>query len=242
MTERTGGRAGSMAGAPVVLLDVDNTLLDNDRVQADLGERIELAGGAAARERYWALYEMLRSERGYADYLGTLERLAAERLDGRRLDDLTAFLLDYPFRDRLYANALEAIEALKDWSLPVIVSDGDTRYQPNKIRRSGIWDAVEGRVLIYVHKEQMQDEIDRLYPAWHHVMVDDKLRILAAMKAHRGTALTTVFVRQGHYAHDPAVLSKFAPADLSIERIGDLLTCDLSGRLDATRSAHRRAP
>jgi hypothetical protein len=237
LTGRTGSQAGSMAGAPVILIDVDNTLLDNDQVQADLADRIEQAGGAAARERYWVLYEMLRAELGYADYLGALERLAAEQLDGRRLDELTAFLMEYPFPGRLYPDALEVLEALKTWSLPVIVSDGDTTYQPHKIRRSGLWDTVEGRVLIYIHKEQMQDQIDRLYPAERRAMVDDKLRILAAMKAQRGQALTTVFVRQGHYAHDPAVLAKYPPADISLERIGDLLTCDLRGALGAARPA-----
>src|SRR4051812_26159752 len=217
----------------VVLLDVDNTLLDNDRVQADLGNRIEHIGGPDARERYWAIYEDLREHLGYTDYLGALQRLAAERLDGRRLEELTSFLMEYPFRERLYPRALEAIRKLETWALPVIVSDGDTRYQPHKIRRSGLWDAVEGRVLVYVHKEEMQDEIDRLYPAARHAMVDDKLRILAAMKAHRGDRLLTVFVRQGHYAHDPSIVGAYPRADLSLEQIGDLIDSDLRDRLDA---------
>jgi FMN phosphatase YigB (HAD superfamily) len=161
------------------------------------------------------------------DYLGALKRLAAETKDARRLESLTAFLLEYPFGQRLYPQALEVIAYLREWALPVIVSDGDSVYQPRKIRRSGLWDAVEGRVLIYVHKEQMQDEIDRLYPAPHHAMVDDKLRILAAMKSHRGERITTIFVRQGHYALDPQAIAAYPGADLSLEHIGDLLTCDL---------------
>ena len=222
----------ALEGAPVVLLDVDNTLLDNDRVQADLGDRIEQVLGTGAREHYWRVYEQLRNELGYADYLGALRRLAADGMDSTRVEALTSFLLDYPFDLRLYPRALEVLAYLSAWALPVIVSDGDTMYQPHKIRRSGLWDAVEGRVLVYLHKEQMLDEIDRLYPASHRAMVD-KLRILTAMKAQRGRALTTVFVRQGHYAHDPAVLAEFAPADLSLERIGDLLDCDLPAVLRA---------
>jgi hypothetical protein len=215
------------SGRAAVLLDVDNTLLDNDRVQQDLGDRIEQELGADARQRYWAHYEALREELGYADYLGALKRLAADTKDVRRLESLNAFLLEYPFAERLYPQALEVVAYLREWTLPVIVSDGDKVYQPRKIHRAGLWDAVEGRVLIYIHKEQMQDEIDRLYPAPRHAMVDDKLRILAAMKSRRGKRITTVFVRQGHYAHDREAIAALPNADLSIGRIGDLLTCDL---------------
>jgi len=214
-------------GRAAVLLDVDNTLLDNDQVQKDLGDRIEEVLGTEARERYWAHYEALREEHGYADYLGALKRLAAGPGDARSLESLTAFLLEYPFDKRLYPEALKVIAYLGEWALPVIVSDGDAVYQPRKIHRAGLWDAVEGRVLIYVHKEQMQDDIERRYPAPHYAMVDDKLRILAAMKAHRGERITTIFVRQGHYAHDREALAALPPADLSFERIGDLLACDL---------------
>lgn len=227
------------SGRAVVLIDVDNTLLDNDQVQKELGERIERNLGAAARERYWAHYDALRDELGYADYLGALRRLAAESMKPAQRESLTAFLLEYPFDQRLYPAALEVIRYLRDWALPVIVSDGDTVFQPRKIRRSGLWDAVGGRVLIYVHKEDMQDEIDRLYPAPRHAMVDDKLRILAAMKAHR-PGLTTIFVRQGHYAHDPQVLAEYPPADLSLTRIGDLLTCDLPSVLASQASPSGR--
>ena len=224
------------AGRAAVLLDVDNTLLDNDRVQQDLGDRIEEELGADARQRYWAHYNALRDELGYADYLGALRRLAAESNDARRLESLTAFLLEYPFDQRLYPQALEVIAYLREWALPVIISDGDAVYQPRKIHRAGLWDAVDGRVLIYVHKEQRQDEIERRYPAPRYAMVDDKLRILAAMKAHRGERITTIFVRQGHYAHDREALAALPPADLSLERIGDLLTFDLPSVLTSHRS------
>jgi hypothetical protein len=228
-------------GRAAVLLDVDNTLLDNDRVQQDLGDRIDQELGADARQRYWAHYDALREELGYADYLGALRRLAAGTGDAKGLESLTAFLLEYPFDRRLYPAALDVIAYLREWALPVIVSDGDTVYQPRKIRRSGLWDAVEGRVLIYVHKEQMQDEIDRLYPAPRHAMVDDKLRILAAMKSHRGERITTVFVRQGHYAHDREAIAALPSADLSLERIGDLLTCDLPSVLASHQPLPGRA-
>jgi len=220
-------KPGASERRPAVLLDVDNTLLDNDQVQKDLGDRIEEDLGAAARERYWAHYNALREEHGYADYLGALKRLAAEPGNASSLEPLTAFLLGYPFDQRLYPKALEVIAYLREWALPVIVSDGDAVYQPRKIHRAGLWDAVEGRVLVYVHKEQSQDDIERRYPAPHYAMVDDKLRLLAAMKAHRGERLTTVFVRQGHYARDRKAIAALPAADLSIPRIGSLLACDL---------------
>ena len=229
------------ASRPVVLLDVDNTLLDNDRVQADLGEHIEKAYGAHARDRYWAHYEALRTELDHADYLGAMQRLADELLDATQLDSLRRFLLDYPFDARLYPGALDALRYLNEWATPVILSDGEKVYQPHKVRRSGLWDAVGGRVLIYQHKETRLDEIDRLYPSLQHAMVDDKLRILSAMKAKRGSRLTTIFVRQGHYAHDPAALADYAPADVSIDHIADLMTNDLPAVLQAALE-HRPNP
>jgi hypothetical protein len=213
------------------MLDVDNTLLDNDRVQEDLGNKIEEVGGPAARERYWALYEALREVLGYTDYLGALRQLGEGTLDPPKVEQLTTFLLAYPFKERLYPGALETIHDLRGWALPVIVSDGDTFYQPRKIQRSGLWDAVEGRVLVFIHKEDMLDEIDRLYPARKRAMVDDKLRLLAVMKTRRGDRLVTVFVRQGHYAHDPSIVEACPPADITLERIGDLPRSDLRSRL-----------
>ena len=217
----------------VFLLDVDNTLLDNDRVIADLRGHLAREFGTASAARYWAIFENLRSELGYADYLGALQRyrLDAELGQGSdlRLLQMSAFLIDYPFADRLYPRALEVIERLNSFGATVILSDGDVVFQPHKVRRSGLWDAVSGRVLIYIHKEQMLDAVQRHHPARHYVMVDDKLRILAAMKQAMQDRLTTVFPRQGHYALDPAVIAAYPVADLSIERIGDLLRADIRG-------------
>ena len=215
----------------VFLLDVDNTLLDNDRVIADLRGHLALEFGSASAARYWAIFESLRSELGYADYLGALQRyrLDAELGPGSdsRLLQMSAFLIDYPFADRLYPSALAVIERLNTLGSTVILSDGDVVFQPRKVRRSGLWDAVAGRVLIYIHKEQMLDAVQRHHPARHYVMVDDKLRILAAMKQVMQDRLTTVFPRQGHYALDPAAMAAYPAADLTVERIGDLLHVDI---------------
>ena len=217
----------------VFLLDVDNTLLDNDRVIADLRGHLELEFGTASAARYWAIFERLRDELGYADYLGALQRyrLDAELGQGSdlRLLQMSAFLIDYPFADRLYPHALAVVERLNTFGPTVILSDGDVVFQPRKVRRSGLWDAVGGRVLIYVHKEQMLGAVRRHHPARHYVMVDDKLRILAAMKQVMQGRLTTVFPRQGHYALDPAAVAAYPAADRSIERIGDLLDADIRG-------------
>ena len=217
----------------VFLLDVDNTLLDNDRVIADLRGHLEREFGAASAERYWAIFESLRSELGYADYLGALQRyrLDAELGQGNdlRLLQMSAFLIDYPFADRLYPRALEVIERLSRFGPTVILSDGDVVFQPHKVRRSGLWDAVSGRVLIYIHKEQMLYAMQRHNPARHYVMVDDKLRILTAMKGVMQSRLMTVFPRQGHYALDLDAVATYPAADLSIERIGDLLDEDVRG-------------
>ncbi len=215
----------------VFLVDVDNTLLDNDRVIADLRSHLALEFGSASAARYWAIFEGLRSELGYADYLGALQRYRLDAELGQdndlRLLHMSAFLIDYPFADRLYPRALEVIERLSSSGPTVILSDGDVVFQPRKVRRSGLWDAVSGRVLIYIHKEQMLGAVQRHYPARHYVMVDDKLRILAAMKQVMQDRLTTVFPRQGHYALDPTVVAAYPAADLTIERIGDLLDADV---------------
>jgi FMN phosphatase YigB (HAD superfamily) len=147
--------------------------------------------------------------------------------------------VDYPFADRLYPGALAAIAYLRRWGPTVIVSDGDVVFQPLKIQRSGLWQAVEGRVLIYIHKELMLDDVERRYPARHYVMVDDKLRILAAMKSILAGRLTTVFPRQGQYALDPRIASAYPPADIAIDRIGDLVDYPLCAFLDAVPPAER---
>jgi FMN phosphatase YigB (HAD superfamily) len=204
------------------LLDVDNTLLNNDEVARDLRGHLENTFGIDRAGNYWRLFEELRSELGYADYLGALQRYRLEHPDEPRILQMSAFLIDYPFKNRLYPGALDAIEQIKRQGPAIILSDGDAVFQPRKIQRSGLWPAVDGNVLIYVHKEQMLDDVERRYPAERYVMVDDKLRILAAMKNVWGSRLTTVWVVQGHYALDPDVTKQYPPADVRIERIGDL--------------------
>ena len=218
----------SEGGQTVFLFDVDNTLLNNDVVQYDLGDHLEREFGRAKRDRYWAIFEEMRSQLGYADYLGALQRYRLENLDDPQLLLMSSFLVDYPFTKRLYPGALAALEHWRRLGPTVILSDGDVVFQPRKIQRSGLWDAVEGRVLIYLHKEKMLDSVARRYPARHYVMVDDKVRILAAMKQAWGSKLTTIFPRQGHYALDVAQVAKYPAPDLTIETIGALAERDLS--------------
>jgi FMN phosphatase YigB (HAD superfamily) len=215
------------------LFDVDNTLLDNDRVQDDLRNHLEREFGAESRDRYWAIFEELQTDLGYADYLGALQRYRLEDLCDPRLLTMSSFLVDYPFANRLYPGSLDALEHVRAWGPTVILSDGDVVFQPRKVQRSGLWEAVEGRVLIYIHKEQMLNDVESRYPARHYVMVDDKLRILTAMKKVWGDRLTTVWPRQGHYALDAKVTASYPPADLTIERIGDLVNYDLPALLGA---------
>lgn len=217
----------------VFLLDCDNTLLDNDHIQEDLRDHLAREFGAECRDRYWAILEERRTELGYVDYLGALQLYRLQHLRDTRLLGMSSFLVDYPFADRLYPHALEVIRYLRTIGLTVLLSDGDVVFQPRKVERSGLWDAVEGRVLIYIHKEEMLDAVAAEYPARHYVMIDDKLRILAMMKAIWRDRLTTVFPRQGHYASDIGILAAYPPADLSVERIGDLLTCERSAFLGA---------
>ena len=216
----------------VFLFDVDNTLIDNDRVQADLKEHLEQAYGVAARDRYWEILEKLRNELGYVDYLGALERFRIETIHRPDLLRMSSWLVDYPFAARLYPDALGAVKHVQRWGTAVILSDGDAVFQPRKVERSGLWHAFDDRVLIYVHKEQELDDVERFYPADHYVLIDDKLRILAAVKKIWGERVTTVFPKQGHYAHDPKILAEFPPADLELARIGDLITCDLPAFLE----------
>ena len=219
----------------VFLFDVDNTMLDNDRVHEDVRNHLEREFGTETRDRYYAILEELYAELGYADYLGALQRYRLEDLCDLRLLMMSSFLVDYPFASRLYPGSLEALKYVRAWGETVILSDGDVVFQPRKVQRSGLWEAVEGRVLIYIHKEQMLDEVERLYPAGHYVMVDDKLRILEAMKRIWGDRLTTVWPRQGHYALDSKAIATYPPADLTIERIGDLLNYDLPALQQADR-------
>lgn len=212
----------------VILFDVDNTLLDNDAIQADLASHLEEAYGAEARDRYQTIFEEIRGELGYADYLGALERYRVEAMHNPRVLRMASWLVDYPFADRLYPGGLDAVRHASRFGHPVVLSDGDAVFQPHKVVRSGIWPAFRDDVLIYIHKELELEDVERLYPARHYVMVDDKLRILTAMKEVWGNRVTTVFPRQGHYALDPKEIAKYPPADLAIERIADLVQHDLS--------------
>ena len=215
----------------VFLFDVDNTLLDNDRVQDHLREHLEQEYGAAARDRYWQIFEELRNELGYADYLGALERYRIEAMHHPEVLRMSSWLVDYPFVDRLYPGAVDAVRYVQQWGPAVILSDGDAVFQPRKVERSGLWRAVDDRVLIYVHKEQELEDVERFYPANHYVLIDDKLRILAEVKKIWGERVTTVFPKQGHYAHDPQALAKYPTANIALARIADLMTCGLAAFL-----------
>lgn len=221
----------------VFLFDVDNTLLDNDAAVADFRARLVRDSGAEAAERYWTLFEELRRELGYADYLGALQRYRLERLHDPRLLLVSSYLLDYPFAERLYPGALEVLARFGRRGLTVVFSDGDVVFQPRKIERSGIRRAVEDRVMVHLHKEQELECVERLYPAAHYVLIDDKLRILTAVKRSWGPRVTTVFPRQGHYALDPEILAGYPPADVAVASIGDLLDYDLPALLGA--ASHR---
>ena len=220
--------------SPIVfLLDVDNTLIDNDRIAADLKRYLTREVGAERQERYWAIFEALRAELGYADYLGALQRYRVEHPRDPHLLAVSSFLVNYPFANRLYPESLDVIDHLAAWGPTVILSDGDVVFQPRKVECSGLFDAVEGRVLIYIHKERELDDVERRFPAEHYVLVDDKIRLLTACKKVWGERLTTVFPRQGHYAH-AADVATYPPADITIARIGELLRYDRSafGRKD----------
>ena len=212
-----------MNNKTVFLFDVDNTLVNNDRVTADLKQHLEREVGHERQEHYWTLFEKLRADVGYADYLGALQLYRAEYPCDPHLLTVSQFLLGYPFANRLYPGSLDAIEHAKKFGTPVILSDGDVVFQPHKIWRSGLHEAVNGSVLIYVHKEYELEDVERRYPADQYVLIDDKVRILAAVKNVWGDRVCTVFPRQGHYALDESAISKFRSPDITIERIGDLV-------------------
>ncbi|MDA8250058.1 MAG: haloacid dehalogenase-like hydrolase [Rhodospirillales bacterium] len=210
----------------VFLFDVDNTLLDNDAVQQDLRDYLAREHGPACRDRYWQLFEELRNELGYADYLGALERLRLEAMHDPRVLRMANWLIDYAFANRLYPGALDVLRHVQQWGPAVILSDGDAVFQPRKVQRAGLWDAVGDRVLIFIHKEEELDDVERLFPARHYVMIDDKLRILDSLKRQWGERVTTVFPRQGRYATDADTLARYRHGDRDVARIGDLLDWD----------------
>ena len=209
----------------IFLFDVDNTLLDNDQVTEDLKRHLDQEVGHERQQCYWQFFEELRTELGYADYLGALQRYRIAYPRDPGLLTVSHFLVNYPFATRLYPDSLDVVEHVKQWGNPVVLSDGDVVFQPLKIDRSGIWETFDHRVLIYIHKEQELDDVEKRFPAAHYVLIDDKLRILSAVKKVWGKRVTTVFPRQGHDAHDPEI-ARFPPADITIERIGDLLSYD----------------
>lgn len=211
----------------VFLVDVDNTLLDNDGVQQDLKDHLERAYGPDARDRYWKILEDLFAELGYRDYLGALQRFRSEHPLEVELLSMSDYLIDYPFADRLFPSALEVLSRLKNFAPTVILSDGDVVFQPRKVERAGLSGAVDGRVLIYIHKDKALDDVERRFPAEHYVLIDDKPRILAAVKRFWRERVTTVFARQGSYARDAQAVGAVPPADVTIDHIGDLLKLDL---------------
>lgn len=221
----------------VYLLDVDNTLLDNDRVIADLMRHLEQAVGHALQQDYWTHFNRRRAELGYADYLGALQAYRHQHPRDLNVLQVSSFLINYPFANRLFPNSLDVIDRLKGWGPVAILTDGDVVFQPRKVERSGLFDAVDGQVLIYVHKELEMEDVSRRFPADHYVLIDDKLRLLTAFKAAWGSRVTTVFPRQGHYARDPDILGRYPPADVTVGHIGDLLEIDLSPAALAARAA-----
>lgn len=225
-----GGCNPSVMPNLVFLFDVDNTLLDNDHVTADLKRHLEQQVGPDRQQRYWDFFEQLRTELGYADYLGALQRYRLEYPRDPSLLTVSHFLINYPFATRLYPDSLDAVEHVKQWGKAVVLSDGDVVFQPLKVERSGIAESADG-VLIYIHKEKELDDVERRFPADHYVLIDDKIRILTAVKKIWGAKVTTVFPRQGHYALDPKIISAYPPADITIDRIGELLKCGLDAFL-----------
>lgn len=212
----------------VFLVDVDNTLVDNDGIQQDLKDHLEQTYGVAARDRYWRILEDLMVELGYRDYIGALQNFRVEHPREIELLAMSSYLMDYPFAERVYPNALEVLKHLRSLAPTVILSDGDVVFQPRKVERAGLARIADGNVLIYIHKEEALEDVERRFPAEHYILVDDKLRILDAVKQVWGERVTTVLPRQGQYAHDAKVMSALPPADITIERIGDLLNYDLA--------------
>ena len=215
----------------VFLFDVDDTLLDNDAVKADLGQQVLEYFGRSESDRFWAIYEEQRAKHSYADFLGTLERFRLENLGKPRALLLSNWLMAYPFADRLYPQALDAVRHVAQWGLPVILTDGDGVFQPYKLERAGLWKAFEGRVLDFVHKQQELDAVEQAYPARHYVVIDDKASVLGAIKTVWGERVTTVFVRQGHYANNPKALASEPAPDRTLERIAELRNVEFSALL-----------
>ena len=212
----------------VFLFDVDDTLLDNDRVKEDLKEKVLHDFGQDASDRFWVIYEEQRKKHIYADFIGTLELFRLEHMHNPQALRLSLWMMDYPFAERLFPDALAVVRHVSQWGLPVILTDGDGVFQPYKLERAGLWNAFDGRVLGYIQKDKELGAIERAYPAKHYVLVDDKLKVLNTIKGIWGNRVTTVFVKQGHYANDPNVLASEPAADVSVDRVGELMMHDFS--------------
>jgi len=225
----------SQSGNLVFLFDVDNTLIDNDRIAADLKRHLKEKVGEPCEQRYWEIFERLRTELGYADYLGALQRYRVERPRDPRLLEVSYFMVNYPFANRLYPQSLDAVDHVRQMGRPVILSDGDVVFQPRKVDRSGLYDTFEGHVLIYVHKEEQLEDVEARYPAVHYVMVDDKVRLLTAIKKYWGKKVTTVFPRQGHYALDEKLVAQYPEPDMTLERIGEVQQYSQQALIDAAQ-------
>lgn len=223
------------ASPTVFLFDVDNTLLDNDRITNDLKQYLAKKVGAGCANRYWEIFEQLRTELGYADYLGALQRYRVERPRDPELLAVSHFMIEYPFANRLFPESLDAVAYAQGLGQAAILSDGDVVFQPRKIGRSGLFEVFQGKVLIYIHKELELDDVEAKYPAAHYVMVDDKVRILAELKKYWGSRVTTVFPRQGHYALNAAEVARYPRPDITIERIGELQNYSLEQILAASK-------
>jgi len=241
LSTKPAGRQRSGRARPVFLFDVDNTLLDNDRVITDLKVFLKREVGPERARCYWAIFDEQRRHLGYADYLGALQRFRRDYPHDLSLLSISRYLLDYPFAERLFSQSLAVIEYVRRWGLVVLLTDGDVVFQPHKVDRSGLYQAVEGNALIYVHKERELVDVETRYPAEHYVLVDDKLAILTAIKKLWKSRVTTVFVRQGHYALDPRILARNPDADVSIDGIGDLLRCERGIFQPSNESPARRS-
>jgi len=208
------------------LVDVDDTLLDNDRIRDDLERYLDGEYGPDARAAYWTIQERRFVELGYRDYLGAVQEWwESESLDPRVLA-VSEYLLEYPFADRLYPRALDVLSRLCGVGPTVVLTDGDAVFQPRKVSRAGVAQAVDG-VLVYAHKEEELDDVERRYPAERYVLVDDKVRILAAAKRHWGDRVTTVLPLQGQFANDPDLAAAHPAPDVTVDAISDLLDLDV---------------
>ena len=219
----------------VFLFDVDNTLIDNDHIVADMKRNLERDIGNEQQQRYWDYFEELRTELGYADYLGALQRYRVNHPRDFGIIAVSYFLMNYQFANRLFPCSLDVIEQYKQYGETAILSDGDMIFQPLKIERSGLREAVDEKVMIYIHKEQELDDVKVRYPADHYVLIDDKVRILDAVKKTWGAHVTTVFPRQGHYAADEKEVAKYMPPDVTVDRIDQLRDYDLTKLRAATK-------